>query len=70
MPKLNRRSFLKLMGQGSAVLSIGSLGFSGKTFAAGTKARKVADNEWEFYYPVVYDGSFSAVFGLRSALSV
>jgi acyl dehydratase len=63
MPKLDRRSFLKLVGQGSAALGVagvGGLKFVGNARAAasgGASAKKASGSywdEWEFYYPGKY----------------
>jgi len=63
MVKLDRRSFLKLVGKGSAVLGVAGMGgltLSGKAWAgpsgvmpAGTASGAYWD-QWEFYYPGKY----------------
>jgi acyl dehydratase len=57
MNKLDRRTFLKLMGQGAAVLGIG---LSGRAWAqSGEAPAKKASydywDDWEFYYPGKYN---------------
>ena len=63
MISLNRRTFLKLMGQGTAAAGIG-MGLTGKAWAAQAgpaEAARAADpkdpnwSDWEFYSPNVYD---------------
>lgn len=63
MAKLDRRTFLRLMGQGTAAVGMG-MGLSGRAWAAQTgpaEAAKAADpkdpnwSDWEFYSPNVYD---------------
>ena len=59
MYELSRRTFLKLLGQGTAALGLG-MGISGRAWAA--QSQGIADprfevpdwNEWEFYYPGKY----------------
>jgi acyl dehydratase len=61
MHELDRRTFLKLIGPGTAALGLGGMGLSGNLWAAqsgGLQAKKTADSywdEWEFYYPGKYD---------------
>ena len=54
MPKLDRRSFLKTVGQGTLAAGVG-LGISGRPAAAvgNTKAPKSEDQNWP--YPIAYD---------------
>lgn len=63
MAKLDRRTFIKLMGQGTAAIGIG-MGLSGGAWAAqpgGEQVQKAADpkdpnwSDWEFYLPNTYD---------------
>jgi acyl dehydratase len=57
MFELDRRAFLKRLGQGTVVLGMGAVGFSGEALAqpAGSSPWKTSDDEWEFYYPNQYD---------------
>ena len=54
MSNLNRRKFLKLLGQGTAALG---MGLSGRAWAQSrsTQAQKVSNNEWEIFYPGKYE---------------
>ena len=65
MYKLNRRTFLKLLGQGTAALGLG-MGLSGKAWTQHTwglpRELTASDyagpnyyDEWEFYYPGLYN---------------
>jgi acyl dehydratase len=65
MSKMNRRTFLKVLGQASAALGVGigllgsGWGRSGSAWAADAQVKKAADtwdwDAWEFYYPGKYD---------------
>lgn len=72
MYSFNRRVFLKLLGQGTAALSIGGLSGSAliqagcsKEKGTETEAEKAmveeTDNEWEFYYPGKYNAEDAKV---------
>ncbi|MDB9822904.1 MaoC family dehydratase [Deltaproteobacteria bacterium] len=63
MYELDRRTFIKLFGQGTVALGVG-MGLSGSTWAlsgAPPQAQKVEDprnpdwSDWEFYYPGQYN---------------
>lgn len=61
MVGLDRRTFLKLMGQGAAVLGMGA-GFSGKAWAAQVKRVPDPDwEEWDFYFPGKYNAADAKV---------
>ena len=81
MSELNRRTFLKLMGQGSAVLAIGGLSGSALIQTGCSKEQEIEkepeiaketeapDSEWEFYYPGKYDAQDAKVLeALRTKL--
>ena len=66
MSNLNRRAFLKLMGQGTAVLGMGLSGIvwarSGSALAQEMANPKHPDwSEWEFYSPDKYDAQDAKV---------
>ena len=57
MAQLSRRSFIRILGGGTAALGIG-MNFAGSTWAQAGGAQKAADSkwsDWEFYYPGKYD---------------
>ena len=67
MSKLNRREFLKVLGQGSVAIGVG-MGFSGRlsdrigsAWAADAQVQQAGDtwdwDAWEFYYPGKYDAA-------------
>jgi hypothetical protein len=68
MAKMNRRKFLKVLGQGTAAVSMG-LGLPGSAwFRPGVaQAQVVGDpkhpdwNDWDFYYPGKYDAQDTEV---------
>jgi len=62
MPELSRRTFIKLMGQGTAVLCMGGVPIGALAAqTGGPTARKIFDpahpewTDWEFYFPGKYD---------------
>jgi acyl dehydratase len=63
MSSFNRRVFIKRIGQGAAVLGLGSTGLWGKTWAFGAdhEVQQAGDTwdwtAWEFYYPGKYDAA-------------
>jgi acyl dehydratase len=65
MSKINRREFLKVLGQGSVAIGVG-MGFPGRlpyrtgsVWAADTQVRQAGDtwdwDAWEYYYPGKYN---------------
>ncbi len=63
MSSLSRRVFIKRVGQGAAVVSLGGAGLFGKTWALGAdhEVQQAGDtwdwSAWEFYYPGKYDAA-------------
>jgi acyl dehydratase len=59
MSRIDRRTFLKLSGQSTAVLGLGLSGFAHAqergTTARKAAARNAADDEWEVFHPRVYN---------------
>jgi acyl dehydratase len=68
MASLSRRIFIKRMGQGAAVVGLGSAGLWGNTWAFGAdrQVKKAGDtwdwSAWEFYYPGKYDAADTKIF--------
>ena len=63
MSKLSRRTFLKLMGHGSACLSIGGIAaLSRIARTAAAQTQKASASEWEYYYPDKHDPEAWEVF--------
>jgi hypothetical protein len=74
MYTFDRRTFLKLLGQGTAVLGLG-LSLSRRAQSEVAEAQKPADryfwNDWEFFYPGKYDAQDKkALNGMRAELDL